>query len=119
VFPESSFNYLKVPGKRNPPPPVFPNGPYGGRCPSPEPSSTYKSLVNEPPSRLPNVAVTEYNMYVASCCTNESFMSDNGTKERCPLGLKLLHILCTGTGHNKDRNYVLPYYVRNIKKFFG
>ena len=45
-------------------------------------------------------------------------MSDNGKKERCPLGLKLLHILCTGTGHNKNRNYVLPYYVHNIKKIF-
>jgi len=31
-------------------------------------------------------------------------MSDNGTNERCPLGLKLLHILCTIAGQNKDSN---------------
>ena len=35
------------------------------------------------------------------------------------LGLKLLDILCTGTGHNKDRNYVLPYCVHNIKKILN
>jgi hypothetical protein len=29
---------------------------------------------------------------------NERYMSDRGTNERCPLDLKLLHILCTGTG---------------------
>ena len=47
-----------------------------------------------------------YNMYVVSDCTNnkESYMSDNGTNERCPLGLKMLHILFTITGQNKDSN---------------
>jgi len=88
-------------------PPAFPKGPYRGRCPSPEPSSTYKSLVNEPPSRLPSVAVTEDLTICMLCCTaqiKESYMLDNGTNERCPLGLKLLHILCTITGQNIDSN---------------
>jgi len=54
----------KFPVNATPPsrPPVFPNRPYGGRCPSLEPSSTCKSLLNDPPSRLPNMAITEYNM---------------------------------------------------------
>jgi len=46
-----------------------------------------------------------YNMYVVSHCTNKnSYMSDSGTYERYPLGLKLLHMLCTVTGQNKDSN---------------
>ena len=34
-------------------------GPFGEKCPSPEPYSTPKSPVNEPPSRLPSGAFTE------------------------------------------------------------
>jgi len=41
-------------------------------------------------------------------------MSDSGTNERYPLGLKLLHILCTTAGQNTDSNWVLPYCVCNI-----
>jgi hypothetical protein len=105
VFPEPTFNYLKH--SRETDPPAFPKGPYGGRCPSPEPSSTYKSLVNEPSSRLPIVAVTE-DLTIWMLCRavqiKESYMSDNGTNERCPLSLKLVHILCTITGQNIDSN---------------
>jgi len=44
-------------------------------------------------------------MYVVSHCTNKkSYMLDSGTYERCPLGLKLLHLLWTITGQNKDSN---------------
>jgi len=31
-----------------------------------------------------------------------SCMSDSGTNESCPLGLKLLHILCAVAGQNTD-----------------
>jgi len=61
------------------------------------------SLVNEPPSRLPNMAVTE-DLIICMLChavqIEEHYMSDNGTNERCSLGLKLLHILCTIAGRN-------------------
>ena len=50
-------NMYEVPGKWTPPP-GFRKDPYGGRCPFPEPS-TCKALVNEPPCRLDNMAVTE------------------------------------------------------------
>jgi len=49
------------------------------------------------------MAVTE-DLIICMLChavqIEEHYMSDNGTNERCSLGLKLLHILCTIAGRN-------------------
>jgi hypothetical protein len=52
--------HLPSTGERTPPSlHASERGPYGERCPSPEPSSTYKSPVDEPHARLPNGDPTE------------------------------------------------------------
>ena len=57
-FPEASFNYISLfLGKWIPPP--SPQVPQGERCPSPDPYSTCKSLLNKPPSRFPSGAPIE------------------------------------------------------------
>ena len=44
-------------------------------------------------------------------------MSDNGTNERCPFGLKLLHILCARRGLNKQELSFTLVYVQHKKLF--
>jgi len=55
-------------------------------------------------------------MYIVSCCTDKKIcMSDNGTNERCPFGLKLLQILCARTGLNKQELSFTLIYMQHKK----
>ena len=59
--------------------------PYGKRCPSPEPSCTHKSLVNEPPSRFPSGAPMERDAHPQSLPLHIIWISSKGTTIQVPL----------------------------------